>query len=681
MTTDDLLSPRTWQRARTFSPAIACLLAAAVMPACSSSDSGGRTGTVDEALTTSGTIKNAAGLCVDVQWAGTANGTPIQIYDCDGTAAQSWTYTGGALKGLDGKCLDVKGGVTTNGTAVQLYDCNGTAAQQWSFSGGKLVGIGGKCLDVNGTDNVQTHTLWIESCDGSTSQEFTFGGSVSTSPDAGSPPGQAVAPGTYVLESGTLAVDGGFGHYNDTPAVQFYSAASVGSNTYQEWTLSAAGTLLNVGMGTDYLVDHGDGTASETATADDFTVTASGAGYTIEDKRTGKYLTNNSGTLGFAATGTGNQVFKFVSVGGTTPPVTDAGSPPVVDSGPPTPPPVSGNAAQKFLADLTFGIWMPRAQQTALTYNGTKVYESAAFFSYLAGLGVTHVAMSYPWTPCGGSCGDLSFIGTPSTTDGDFSSMLAAAKLAQAAGLKVAMRLTDNLTPGSSDFGTTLDNWEVAAGKAVAASGLDPARTLVIPWGEMAGSNNATTNPLITHGDQVLRTALPQAGGWILGVSGAYWSSSTVINGDSSGQGRSLVTLSSGATDEQVIYVWDDYPIRNQGLANSEGGYAANIDKWRAAHGSPAVLNLETGDWLGQTQYDTDPGNPGAWASSYEPIAQGVGKYASVLWDFSNADGEANQATLANGTEAVLSSANASGLKAACAYIKSQSYFGNGALR
>ncbi|KAH6890196.1 carbohydrate-binding module family 13 protein [Coprinopsis sp. MPI-PUGE-AT-0042] len=29
------------------------------------------------------------------------------------------------------KCLDVRGGVFENGTPVQIYDCNGTPAQQW----------------------------------------------------------------------------------------------------------------------------------------------------------------------------------------------------------------------------------------------------------------------------------------------------------------------------------------------------------------------------------------------------------------------------------------------------------------------------------------------------------------------------------------------------------------------
>ncbi|WP_030223950.1 ricin-type beta-trefoil lectin domain protein, partial [Streptomyces sp. NRRL WC-3626] len=38
----------------------------------------------------------------------------------------------GRITGLGGKCVDVAGAGTANGTAVQLYDCNGTSAQNWT---------------------------------------------------------------------------------------------------------------------------------------------------------------------------------------------------------------------------------------------------------------------------------------------------------------------------------------------------------------------------------------------------------------------------------------------------------------------------------------------------------------------------------------------------------------------
>ena len=45
------------------------------------------------------------------------------------------TAATGAITGLAGKCVDVAGANSANGTAVQLYDCNGTGAQNWNVVG------------------------------------------------------------------------------------------------------------------------------------------------------------------------------------------------------------------------------------------------------------------------------------------------------------------------------------------------------------------------------------------------------------------------------------------------------------------------------------------------------------------------------------------------------------------
>ena len=37
-----------------------------------------------------------------------------------------------------GRCLDVTNADTANGTKVQLYDCNGTGAQNWVQEGNRL---------------------------------------------------------------------------------------------------------------------------------------------------------------------------------------------------------------------------------------------------------------------------------------------------------------------------------------------------------------------------------------------------------------------------------------------------------------------------------------------------------------------------------------------------------------
>jgi hypothetical protein len=115
-----------------------------------------------------------AGKCVDVNAASSADGTAVQLYDCNGTGAQSWTVgTDGSLQAL-GKCLDVTGAATANGTQVQLYDCNGTNAQKWTVgSNNTLVNTGsGRCLDATGPSSANGTRLQIWDCSGSTNQQW-----------------------------------------------------------------------------------------------------------------------------------------------------------------------------------------------------------------------------------------------------------------------------------------------------------------------------------------------------------------------------------------------------------------------------------------------------------------------------------------------------------------------------
>jgi len=120
-----------------------------------------------------GTITGIGGKCVDVSGANSANGTRIQIFTCNGTAAQQWTVgTDGTIRAL-GKCMDVAGAGTANGTAVQLYDCNGTNAQRWTRSGSEFVNTGsGKCLDATGNSSADGTALQIWTCANSANQQW-----------------------------------------------------------------------------------------------------------------------------------------------------------------------------------------------------------------------------------------------------------------------------------------------------------------------------------------------------------------------------------------------------------------------------------------------------------------------------------------------------------------------------
>ena len=78
--------------------------------------------------------------CLDVAAAGTANGTRVQLYQCNGTNAQSWNAVpvGNAFElrpaNAPGSCLDVTGVSTTDGTQLQIWQCSGGSNQRWAIN-------------------------------------------------------------------------------------------------------------------------------------------------------------------------------------------------------------------------------------------------------------------------------------------------------------------------------------------------------------------------------------------------------------------------------------------------------------------------------------------------------------------------------------------------------------------
>ncbi|TWE22072.1 glycoside hydrolase family 16 protein [Prauserella muralis] len=134
--------------------------------------------TTSDTASRTGQITGLAGKCVDVAGGESANGTPVQLHDCNGTAAQQWTIgSDGTIQAL-GKCLDVTGGSTADGAQVQLYECNGTGAQDWAVSpAGDIVNVAAdKCLDVAGNDPANGTRLQIWTCTGAANQKWSVPG-------------------------------------------------------------------------------------------------------------------------------------------------------------------------------------------------------------------------------------------------------------------------------------------------------------------------------------------------------------------------------------------------------------------------------------------------------------------------------------------------------------------------
>ena len=124
-----------------------------------------------------GTITGLAGKCLDVAGANSADGTAVQLYDCNGTAAQQWTVgSDGTIRAL-GKCLDVTGNSTADGAQLQLWSCSGGANQKWTVTSAHDIvnPQADKCLDVTGNSSANGTRLQIWTCTGGANQKWTIG--------------------------------------------------------------------------------------------------------------------------------------------------------------------------------------------------------------------------------------------------------------------------------------------------------------------------------------------------------------------------------------------------------------------------------------------------------------------------------------------------------------------------
>ncbi|MFG2347501.1 PQQ-dependent sugar dehydrogenase [Streptomyces phaeochromogenes] len=123
-----------------------------------------------------GEVKGVNGKCLDIDNAQTADGTKVQIWTCNTSAAQRWSVPGDGTLRVLGKCLDVSEGATADGTRIQLWTCNGSGAQTWAAQSDGTVRNpqSGKCLDASGgtwNDGTAVH-LWT--CHANANQKWTL---------------------------------------------------------------------------------------------------------------------------------------------------------------------------------------------------------------------------------------------------------------------------------------------------------------------------------------------------------------------------------------------------------------------------------------------------------------------------------------------------------------------------
>ncbi|ATB43575.1 Streptogrisin-C precursor (Serine protease C) [Cystobacter fuscus] len=120
-------------------------------------------------------VSRMNGKCIDVPNSNFSDGVQLQMWTCNGTNAQKFTWDGARLK-IGGKCMDVSGASTANGTRIQLANCNGNRAQDFTLSpAGDLVSyLADKCVDIEGFNANDGAKLSIYTCNGTSNQKWDF---------------------------------------------------------------------------------------------------------------------------------------------------------------------------------------------------------------------------------------------------------------------------------------------------------------------------------------------------------------------------------------------------------------------------------------------------------------------------------------------------------------------------
>jgi GH25 family lysozyme M1 (1,4-beta-N-acetylmuramidase) len=129
------------------------------------------------------------GKCLVPPSSSPASGARVVLATCTGKPVQQWwlTYPRSISPSLgsvpialrnpaSGMCLSDTGWSTTNGTRVVVGSCNGFKNQAWTLPAGPVSSqIPGKCMDDSGNQTTNGTKIDIWSCNGTSAQQWTTG--------------------------------------------------------------------------------------------------------------------------------------------------------------------------------------------------------------------------------------------------------------------------------------------------------------------------------------------------------------------------------------------------------------------------------------------------------------------------------------------------------------------------
>jgi hypothetical protein len=122
---------------------------------------------------------DGGGKCIDVTNGELKAGVRLQMWDCNDTASQIFSFDASAARlSVGSLCVEASGGRGQPGDLLALAPCNGAPSQAWKADPDgnlvKLVGINGLCFDIANNSKENRAALAIARCQGGPSQSFVL---------------------------------------------------------------------------------------------------------------------------------------------------------------------------------------------------------------------------------------------------------------------------------------------------------------------------------------------------------------------------------------------------------------------------------------------------------------------------------------------------------------------------
>jgi hypothetical protein len=118
----------------------------------------------------------ASGRCVDVPGFSTADGTALDLWDCNGGGNQSWNWTAGKqLTVYTNKCLTIGGDGASAGSPAIITGCTGAPNQAWELNADQSITSVAHpelCLDAAGAGTGNGTAVDVGQCNGQPDQRW-----------------------------------------------------------------------------------------------------------------------------------------------------------------------------------------------------------------------------------------------------------------------------------------------------------------------------------------------------------------------------------------------------------------------------------------------------------------------------------------------------------------------------